>query len=125
MILVAEDEADIRRLVAGHLRQAGYRVSEAADGVETVLLATAEVPDLILLDIRMPGMSGVEALRVLRADERTRAVPVVVMTASPGAIEAHGDELEALGAAVLVRKPFSAADLAATLARVLEPGRAA
>jgi CheY-like chemotaxis protein len=70
-------------------------------------------------------MSGVEALRVLRADERTRAVPVVVMTASPGAIEAHGDELEALGAAVLVRKPFSAADLAATLARVLEPGRAA
>ena len=70
-ILVVEDEADIRRLVRYNLEQEGYTVLEAADGEEALALARKQRPHLVVLDLMLPGMNGLEVCRVLRAEERT------------------------------------------------------
>jgi DNA-binding response OmpR family regulator len=118
-VLVADDDADTRRLVAGHLRRAGYDVLEAADGAEAVILARQQRPGLALLDIRMPFMDGVAALRALRANDATRDIPIVMMTASPGALEETRSAIETLGGLALSNKPLTAEEVAMVIARVL------
>lgn len=81
LILVADDDADIRELVALRLQRAGYRVEMAADGLEAFDRAVELVPDLIVLDVSMPGADGFETSRRLRGDPRTAHVPVVFLTA--------------------------------------------
>jgi DNA-binding response OmpR family regulator len=81
LVLVAEDDEDILELVVFDLEDEGYEVLTARDGEAAVALALERRPDLILLDVAMPGLDGYEVTRRLRADETTRSTPVVLLTA--------------------------------------------
>jgi DNA-binding response OmpR family regulator len=81
LILVADDDEDIRELVGLRLARAGYRVETASDGLEAFARAVELRPDLVVLDVSMPGQDGFETSRQLRADPRTSHVPVVFLTA--------------------------------------------
>jgi two-component system phosphate regulon response regulator PhoB len=110
-ILVAEDENQIADMIAFKLTNGGHQVIRAEDGEQAVTLAARELPDLILLDAMMPGLSGFEVLRRLKADPVLRAVPVIMVTAK-------GHERDVLsglrgGAVDYVVKPFSLKELAA------------
>jgi CheY-like chemotaxis protein len=82
LILVVEDNDKNRKLVRDVLTYKGYEVIEAETGEDGVRLATERRPRLILMDIQLPGIDGIEALRRLRADDATRAIPVIAVTAS-------------------------------------------
>jgi DNA-binding response OmpR family regulator len=104
-ILIAEDERDIRDLVAFTLRFAGYEVVAAANGEEAVLMAPKENPDLILMDVRMPRMTGYDACRVLKANPDLKDIPVVFLSAKGQDSEiATGLEV---GAEEYLLKPFA------------------
>jgi two-component system phosphate regulon response regulator PhoB len=116
-VLVVEDEPAIQDLLAYNLERAGYRVARA-ESAEQALRALAEsLPDLVVLDWMLPGMSGFDLARRLRAQERTRALPVIVLTARAE----ERDKLAALeaGADDYVTKPFSPRELAARIKAVL------
>jgi two-component system alkaline phosphatase synthesis response regulator PhoP len=108
-ILVADDERDIRDLIAFTLQFAGYQVVSAADGQEAVELAIKELPDLILMDVRMPRMSGYEACRRIKAESTLQDVPIVFLSAKGQETEIRLG-LEA-GAQEYVVKPFAPAEL--------------
>ncbi len=118
-VLVAADDADVRTLLAGHLRQAGYEVVEATDGAEAVARAQQASLGLVLMDIRMRTMDGLAALRALRAEPTTRNLPVIMMTASPSVFEESRPAIEALGGVGLLAKPCTAEELATAIARGL------
>jgi DNA-binding response OmpR family regulator len=104
-ILIAEDEPDIRDLVAFTLRFAGYEVVAATNGEEAVQIASREYPDLILMDVRMPRMTGYDACRVMKANPELKDIPVVFLSAKGQDAEIqHG--LEA-GAEEYLLKPFA------------------
>jgi DNA-binding response OmpR family regulator len=104
-ILIAEDERDIRDLVAFTLRFAGYEVVPAANGEEAVELAPKENPDLILMDVRMPRMTGYDACRVLKANPLMKDIPVVFLSAKGQESEIQTG-LE-VGAEEYLLKPFA------------------
>jgi two-component system, cell cycle response regulator DivK len=79
-ILVAEDNADQRSLYVALLSGVGYRVLEAADGMEAVEIARRAQPGLVLMDVTMPGTSGWNAVRTLKQDPQTRLIPIIVVT---------------------------------------------
>lgn len=83
-ILVAEDNLDQRALYAAILSGAGYRVLEAGDGVEAVAVARREQPDLVLMDVTMPGMSGWNAVRELKSSPETHHIRIIVITGLAG-----------------------------------------
>jgi CheY-like chemotaxis protein len=82
-ILIVDDDADGREALAGYLTKAGHAVRRAAGGREALQAMSMEVPELILLDVRMPGMDGIAVLHVLRSYRRWATVPVAVLTAYP------------------------------------------
>jgi CheY-like chemotaxis protein len=82
LILIVDDNEQNRRLARDVLQFAGFRTLEAAGGIEGLALAAEHRPDLILMDIRMPDLSGTEAVRKLKEDERTSAIGVVALTSS-------------------------------------------
>ncbi len=82
LILVVEDKETNRKLVRDVLQFKGYKVAEATTAEEGLEIARSRQPDLILMDIHLPGMDGVTALKHLRADEQTRGIPVIALTAS-------------------------------------------
>ena len=82
LILIVEDNDKNRKLVRDVLAHEGYRLLETENGEDAVRLAQAERPALVLMDIHLPGIDGIEALRRLRADAGTRAIPVIAVTAS-------------------------------------------
>jgi DNA-binding response OmpR family regulator len=104
-ILVAEDERDIRDLITITLDFAGYKVVTANDGEEAVKLARQEIPDLILMDVRMPRMTGYEACTLLKADAKLRDIPVIFLSGKGQDAEIQAG-LEA-GAAEYLLKPFA------------------
>ncbi len=108
-ILIAEDEPDIRELVAFMLRFAGYEVLAASNGEEALQTATREVPDLVLMDVRMPRMTGYDACRMMKANPELRDVPVVFLSAKGQESEIQSG-LEA-GAEEYLLKPFSPDEL--------------
>ncbi len=108
-ILIAEDEPDIRELVLFMLRFAGYEVIAATNGEEAVQIASREVPDLILLDVRMPRMTGYDACRLMKANPTLRDVPIVFLSAKGQEAEIQSG-LDA-GAEEYLLKPFSPAEL--------------
>jgi DNA-binding response OmpR family regulator len=122
-VLLAEDDADIRFLVTLKLTRAGYQLRAFSDGLSALADAREHPPDLAILDVMMPGMSGLEVCRELRKDPTTADIPVILLTAlaHESAITAGG----AAGADDYIVKPFSPRDLAmrvgAMLARV--PGQ--
>src|SRR5207253_9757276 len=110
-ILVVEDEKDIRELVRFHLEQDGYAVREADTGESALTLVDAERPALVVLDIMLPGIDGLEVCRRLRAAEPTRALPIIVLTARAAEVDrVLGLEF---GADDYVTKPFSPRELVA------------
>jgi signal transduction histidine kinase/CheY-like chemotaxis protein len=120
LILVADDHAETRDVIAGHLRLDGYRVVEAENGEQAVAIARRELPGLILMDIQMPVMTGIAALRELRADKRTRDLAVVIMTVHSGLLEENRSVIEMLGVSGLMRKPFTAQELAIAIGEGLD-----
>jgi CheY-like chemotaxis protein len=80
-LLFVEDNADIRRLLVKRLKRRGYEVVEAENGREGVEKAVMETPDLILMDMAMPVLDGIEATKELKADDRVSAIPVIALTA--------------------------------------------
>ncbi len=116
-ILVVEDEPAIQELIAVNLSFAGHKVLRASDVEQAQTLIRAELPDLILLDWMLPGTSGVTLARKLRTDERTKAVPIIMLTAK-GAEQDKVDGLEA-GADDYITKPFSPKELMARIKAVL------
>jgi CheY-like chemotaxis protein len=108
-ILIAEDERDIRDLVAFTLRFAGHEVVAVENGAEAVEAAPVEMPDLILMDVRMPRMTGYEACQTMKKDERVRHIPVVFLSA-----KGQDSEIQAgldAGASEYLLKPFAPMDL--------------
>ena len=116
-ILVADDEAVLRALVRATLADGGYAVLETAGGDEALELARSARPDLIVLDLMMPGKSGLEVLRELRADPELAATPVVMLTARTRA--ADREAAAAAGADRFVAKPFSPRELREAVAGLL------
>jgi DNA-binding response OmpR family regulator len=118
LVLVADDEDDIRALVSFRLKRAGYEVITAADGEEALLLATTRLPDLVVLDMMMPKATGLEVTRSMREYEETKDIPVILLTAraQEGDV-ARGFEA---GADDYVKKPFSPQDLQARVQALLE-----
>jgi two-component system cell cycle response regulator DivK len=103
-ILVAEDDSAVAKLYAAYAQSRGHAVLFARDGAEVLLVAAAEVPDLILLDISMPKLDGRDALRELKASARTARIPVLVISAF-GGDQALRDLLLELGAFDVMEKP--------------------
>ena len=106
-ILVVDDERPVREVVTLILERAGYEGVRAADGREAIELAAKEKPQLIILDMRMPGLHGIDTCRALRSREETRRIPILVLT---GYVE---NEREALDAGVdgFLMKPFRPEEL--------------
>jgi CheY-like chemotaxis protein len=104
-ILLVDDHSEIRRLFALGLAQSGYDTVEAATGCEAVVKARGTLPDLIVMDLAMPGGTGDEAIMSLKADPLTQDIPVIVLTALLGGPVV--DRAIAAGAAEILHKPVS------------------
>jgi DNA-binding response OmpR family regulator len=109
VILAADDDEDILQLVSFRLGRSGYRVLQAHDGDEAVALALEHEPDLAVLDVMMPKMDGFEVVRRLRAEEATKSIPIIMLTARAQDTDVQGG-FEA-GANDYLRKPFSPKEL--------------
>jgi two-component system phosphate regulon response regulator PhoB len=116
-ILIIEDEAAIREMVSFTLRKAGFSLVEASDASEAEAIMAERLPDLILLDWMLPGMSGIELARRLKRDEYSHHVPIIMLTARSEEDDRVGG-LEA-GADDYVTKPFSPRELVARIKAVL------
>jgi ribonuclease P protein subunit RPR2 len=114
-ILLVDDEPALRELLRATFEGADVTVDEASSGLEAEARIRRRRPDVIVLDLRMPGMGGAELCRRLKARERTKAIPIVLLT---GADPEEARRAQEAGAAALVRKPFSPLDLLAVVERV-------
>lgn len=118
-VLLVEDDKFLRRACEKSLRQQGFNVATAVDGEDALRAIQAEPPDLILLDILMPKVTGTEVLRALRSDERTRAIPVLILTNSSK--ESDVREIEKLGVAgYRVKSNLSLEELGTEVRHLLE-----
>lgn len=122
-VLVVEDSQVIQRLVEVCLRPAGFEVSLASDGPSGLAAALNDPPDLVILDVGLPGMDGWEVLSHIRADERTRNVTVLVLTAH--AQEETREKADRDGADAFLTKPFRPNELRATALDLAARTRAA
>ena len=104
-ILVADDQLHMLRFMRQQLEPEGYQLLQAHDGLEAIEMTLRELPDLVLLDLIMPKMDGLAALRQIRREKSTRSIPVIVLTSSSH--EGMHQEAELSGADVIMTKPFS------------------
>ena len=116
-ILIVDDEEIVRRVLSSLLKKEGYEVIEAEDGEAGVELAKKEDPDVILMDLTMPRMGGLEACRLLKKDEKTKNIPVLVITALGGE-----NKTEAINAGIddFVSKPFDAEEISIRVKSMLK-----
>jgi CheY-like chemotaxis protein len=117
LILVVDDYQDAREMYAEYLQFSGFRVAEARNGNEALEQAFALKPDLILMDLSLPGMDGWEATRQLKADERTQNIPVVALTGH--ALAGASDGAKRAGCDSFVTKPCLPDDLVVEVRRML------
>ena len=119
VVLVVDDHQDNRRILRDLLASAGYEVIEATTGDDGVAMAKARTPDLILMDIQLPGIDGYEATRRIKADDALGRIPVIVVTS----YALSGDDAKALaaGADAYVAKPFSPRAMLAKIREYLPP----
>lgn len=117
-ILVIEDHEDNRRIMHDLLTSKGYEVIEAVNGLEGVYAATAYCPDLILLDIQLPGIDGYEVARRIKANPELRKIPIIVVTS----YALSGDDMKAFeaGCDAYVAKPFSPRELLGKICEYLK-----
>ena len=113
LILIVEDDRLSMTLLSDFLHAHEYRVLKTSEGLEAINFARDEQPDLILMDIRLPGISGFDVTRLLKQDNRTRAIPVIAVTA----FATPGDETKALesGCAAYITKPVNVDELLRTV----------
>lgn len=118
-VLVVDDDPDIRAVLAIGLEMSDFSVAAAADAVEAEMMARRLAPHVIILDWMMPGVDGVSLLRALKADERTRDIPVIMLTAKTS----DADVLEGwqAGASYYMTKPFDIDHLIAFIESLGEP----
>ena len=122
-VLVVEDEPDIRALIVHHLTRDGFRCRTAADGAEALARLRSGVPDLVVLDLMLPGMDGLELTRRMRAEPAWAGLPIIMLTAKADEVDRIvGLEL---GADDYVAKPFSPKELMARVRAVLRRARPA
>jgi phosphate regulon transcriptional regulator PhoB len=120
-VLVVEDEPDIRQLIVHHLEREGFRCRHAATGTEALRAVRTSVPDLIVLDLMLPEVGGLEVCRRVRGDTATANVPIIMLTAKSDEVDRIvGLEL---GADDYVAKPFSPKELVARVRAVLRRAR--
>jgi len=125
LILLVEDLLDARELYAAYLTYAGFSVVTAINGHEALSLARLLRPDLVLMDIRLPGMDGLEATADLKSDPRLAHIPVVAITADPS--HDIGDRARRAGCTSIIFKPVLPDEVAKTISAVLaatQPNRA-
>jgi CheY-like chemotaxis protein len=118
LVLIVEDQSDIRLLYVEHLTTSGFDVIEASNGAEAIDHTSARLPDVVLMDLSMPVIDGWEATRRLKADERTKHIPVVALTAHDGSGELERATLA--GCDWFVPKPCPPHALVIEIRRVLE-----
>ncbi|HEY5619306.1 MAG TPA: response regulator [Vicinamibacterales bacterium] len=121
LILVVDDYEDAREMYAEYLRFCGFRVAEARNGNEALEQAFMLMPDLILMDLSLPGMDGWEATRQLKSDERTRNIPVVALTGH--ALAGASEGAKRAGCDSFVTKPCLPDDLVVEVRRMLNTVR--
>ncbi|MGD8502962.1 MAG: response regulator [Syntrophobacterales bacterium] len=115
-VLVVDDEQEIRDLLDSFLTAQGYEVILASDGTEAIELAVTENPQAIILDIKMPGIDGIEVCKRLKEKEETRLIPVIMITG----FEDNKIEALEMGADDFVNKPFDMAELSIRVKSVLQ-----
>ena len=118
LILIVEDNEKNRKLERDVLQFHGYRTAEAETGEDGVRMAQASPPALILMDIQLPGISGIEALHLIRADSRTRGIPVIAVTAS--AMTQDRQTIMAAGFDGYQSKPINVKEFVAAVGRMLD-----
>jgi DNA-binding response OmpR family regulator len=118
-VLIVEDEAVILRLLEVNFRLAGFEVETAARGEEALAKAAASPPDVAILDIMLPGLSGIEVCQRLRAAPETAEVPVIMLSARTQ--DEERERSYALGVVAYVTKPFEPAELVEVVRRALDP----
>ena len=116
-ILVVDDEPIVQRLLQHHLERAGHEMLTAANGREAIEIANRDDPELIVMDVMMAEMDGLTALRCLKKDSETKAIPVIMITANPHYVTKQ--ESEAAGAALFLTKPFSPTQLMNEIRRLV------
>src|SRR5215471_3020151 len=116
-ILVVDDDPITQRVLQHYLTRTGYQILSAGNGHEAIELARRELPDLIILDVMMPEMGGLSALRQLKEIEVTKSIPVIIVTVQAAPLTQL--EAEASGAALYITKPFSPTQLLAAIKRLL------
>ena len=119
LILIVEDNEKNMKLVRDILQAKGYQTVEAITGEEGVKLALERKPDLVLMDIQLPGINGIEALRQLRADSSTAAIPVVAITAS--VMQQDKQDVMASGFNAFIEKPINLREFLATVQAAIKP----
>ena len=120
-ILIVEDNDKNLKLVRDVLQAKGYTTLEAGTAEDGLAIARGEAPDLILMDIQLPGMGGIEALKALRADPATAALPVVAITAS--VMQQDRQEIMRAGFDGFVEKPINLRGLLDTIQKAMLPGK--
>jgi CheY-like chemotaxis protein len=121
LILVVDDYQDAREMYAEYLQFSGFRVAEARNGNEAVAQAFSLRPDLILMDLSLPGMDGWEATRLLKADDRTKHIPVVALTGH--ALAGASEGAKRAGCDSFVTKPCLPDDLVVEVRRMLSAAK--
>ena len=120
-VLIVDDDADTVGLLSAAMRQIGFTPLVAADGYEALALARRHRPDLILLDLRLPGMDGYEAVTHLKRDAVTQTIPIVAISAHAANAEEERKRLIALGAVSFLPKPFAIGELLDEIEAALKP----
>lgn len=118
LVLVVDDYQDAREMCCEYLSYCGFRVAEARNGTEAIEKAHELLPDLILMDLSLPGMDGWEATRRLKADDKTKKIPVVALTGH--ALAGHSEGAKAAGCDAFITKPCMPDALVAEVKRMLE-----
>ena len=120
-VLIVEDNEKNMKLARDVLQAKGYKTLEAVTGEDGVRLAKENLPDLVLMDIQLPGISGIDALRQLRADPNTARIPVVALTASVTPTDRSA--ISAAGFNAFISKPISLKEFIDTVKRLVEGGK--
>jgi CheY-like chemotaxis protein len=118
-ILVVDDDQLMHRLFQHHLERAGYQMVSAMNGRDALDLAARQPPHLIVMDIMMPDIDGLAALRELKKADATKSIPVIIITANNHIMARK--ESETCGAAIFLTKPFSPTQLLNEIRRLLPP----
>ncbi len=121
LVLIVEDNEKNMKLARDILRAKGYETLEAVTGEEGVKLAKEKKPDLVLMDIQLPGINGIEAFKQLRADAKTARIPVIALTAS--VTPTDRSQITAAGFDAFVSKPINLKEFVATVKRLVEGGK--